>query len=85
MRIDVPTLAQSIVDVASVMGEEMPPHAEQWALLFQDCRPIDMRFGLDQRTWRMSLDVDGLRLARAFAELSKLQRVPAPAEKAQAK
>lgn len=80
MRIDTGELARQVVELMRVVGETPPPDADQVALLFRDCGPLRLTWGLDQRTWRLAFDGDFLRIAKAFAAMPRSEPQPAEIE-----
>jgi hypothetical protein len=48
------------------------PNAKTAREQFKDCAPAWMTCGLDQRTWRLDVDGELARMAKAFESVSEL-------------
>lgn len=72
LRIDAPLFARGVLDLWTRVAGAIPVDGEETAALFQGCGPLWVTGGLDQRTWRWTIDADALNLARAISQMRQL-------------
>lgn len=69
LRFDTRKCVSSGLEFASRMVGQEAPQRDAIVACFKDCAPVTLAIGLDQRTWRFTLETDVVRLARAIASV----------------